>query len=54
MLLLMDHPEECIRMGKNARARFNQLFTADIMAARYAQLYAGMLESFRTGIRENR
>jgi glycosyltransferase involved in cell wall biosynthesis len=43
MVWMQDHPEECRSMGKNARARFEQLFTADIMASRYAELYSSVL-----------
>jgi rhamnosyl/mannosyltransferase len=44
MFWMQDHPEECRRMGKNARARFEQLFTAEIMASRYAELYSSLLD----------
>lgn len=45
MTYLLDHPEQAKRMGKNARARYENLFTGDIMVSRYLDLYQEVLES---------
>lgn len=43
MQTLLSHPSETARMGQAARARFDQLFTADGMASRYLALYGELL-----------
>jgi rhamnosyl/mannosyltransferase len=45
MLWMQSHPEECRAMGKSAQNRFNQLFTADLMALQYIELYSNILKS---------
>jgi rhamnosyl/mannosyltransferase len=44
MLWMQSHPDECSVMGKNAQKRFNQLFTADLMALQYIELYSNILK----------
>lgn len=42
MQYLWDHPAEAARMGAAARARYEQLFTAERMAEQYANIYRGL------------
>ena len=49
MTYLVEHPEEAERMGKNARLRYEELFTADIMVSKYLDLYEEMLADARSG-----
>jgi glycosyltransferase involved in cell wall biosynthesis len=44
MLWMRDHPEDSRRMGREARKRFEQLFTADNMASSYIELYSYILK----------
>jgi rhamnosyl/mannosyltransferase len=44
MLWMQNHPERCREMGEKARKRFEQLFTADIMAQQYIELYTDILK----------
>lgn len=43
MNYLLSHPDEALRMGRAARERYEQLFTADRMATRYHSLYNELL-----------
>ncbi len=43
MRYLVDNPCEAERMGKNARLRYQELFTADLMVSRYLELYEELL-----------
>ena len=43
MQRLWDHPAEAAAMGAAARTRFETLFTADVMAKSYAELYKKLL-----------
>ncbi len=47
MEALAAHPAEAARMGRAARARFEQLFTADAMATSYLALYTSLLSQPR-------
>jgi len=42
---LWDNQEKAAQMGKNARLRYEQLFTAQRMAGSYAKLYQSLLNS---------
>jgi O-antigen biosynthesis rhamnosyltransferase len=44
MLWMQDHPDECEQMGREARLRFERLFTADTMASSYMELYSYILK----------
>ncbi|MBR1133272.1 glycosyltransferase family 4 protein [Bradyrhizobium iriomotense] len=48
MTYLVEHPAEAKRMGQNARLRYEELFTADIMVSKYLDLYEEMLGDSRT------
>jgi O-antigen biosynthesis rhamnosyltransferase len=48
MTYLVEHPEEAERMGQNARLRYEELFTADIMVSKYLELYEEMLADARS------
>ena len=41
---LWNNPEETQRFGKNARARFQELFTADRMCESMVQVYNEVIE----------
>jgi glycosyltransferase len=43
MLYLLEHPEERERMGQNARKRYEQLYTANIMGEKMIRLYQQLL-----------
>jgi len=43
MTWLWNHPEQAADMGKNARARYEELFTAKQMAQSYYELYQSLL-----------
>jgi len=45
MTFLWNHPEEAHRMGKNARIRYNQLFTSEMMAKSYLDVYRQVLKN---------
>lgn len=45
MQALWDNQEKAAQMGKNARLRYEQLFTAQRMAGSYAKLYQSLLNS---------
>ena len=45
MRRMWDNPEEAQRFGANARARFQELFTADRMCASIVQVYSELIES---------
>jgi O-antigen biosynthesis rhamnosyltransferase len=49
MTYLLEHPEQAERMGQNARLRYEELFTADIMVSKYLDLYDEMLAEARSG-----
>ena len=42
MQFLWDNPEKAAEMGKSARNRYKQVFTADKMAEEYAKLYKSL------------
>ena len=37
------HPEDALRMGKNARLRYEEYFTGDIIGHQYVDIYRGVL-----------
>ncbi len=41
---LWKHPEKACHMGRNARRRYEELFTGDLMGRRYAELYRELTE----------
>ncbi|MGY3581617.1 glycosyltransferase involved in cell wall biosynthesis [Bradyrhizobium sp. USDA 4341] len=43
MKYLIEHPAIATKMGQNARRRYEELFTADLMVQRYLDLYEEML-----------
>lgn len=45
MVQLWDNPELCMKLGKKARERFEQHFTAEKMANSYVELYQQILSS---------
>jgi O-antigen biosynthesis rhamnosyltransferase len=45
MIWMRTHPEACRKMGRNARERFEQLFTADITTPQYVELYSDILRN---------
>jgi rhamnosyl/mannosyltransferase len=49
MTYLKEHPAEAKRMGQNARARYQSLFTSDIMVSKYLDLYEELLVKNRMG-----
>ena len=42
---LLDHPEECARMGRNARQEFEQKYTADANYHRLLEIYEAAREN---------
>ncbi|WP_306671105.1 hypothetical protein [Endozoicomonas sp. SESOKO1] len=46
MLTLWNNPQLASRLGINARARYEQLFTVDKMVRRYAELYRRVLSRY--------
>ncbi len=47
MIWMKTHPEACKKMGKNARERFQQLFTTDTTIPQYMELYSNVLKTER-------
>ena len=45
MQYLLDHPDIAVQMGKNAKKRSNELFTAERQAKSYYELYQRLLSS---------
>ncbi|HBO3396411.1 TPA: glycosyltransferase [Pseudomonas aeruginosa] len=44
MRWLWEHPQQAEEMGRNAEARYRQLFTAEEMGRRWSELYRELLE----------
>lgn len=43
MTYLIEHPDKAVQMGRAARRRYEELFTADIMVSKYIDLYQELL-----------
>jgi rhamnosyl/mannosyltransferase len=50
---IWTHPDEAARLGKNARARYENLFTAQTMAKAYLSLYRSILAKRHVDARRN-
>jgi O-antigen biosynthesis rhamnosyltransferase len=50
---IWTHPDEAARLGKNARARYENLFTAQTMAKAYLSLYRSILAKRHVDTRRN-
>jgi rhamnosyl/mannosyltransferase len=50
---IWTHPDEAARLGKNARARYENLFTGQTMAKAYLSLYRSILAKRHVDTRRN-